>query len=92
MPTITPCLWFDGRAEQAAALYTRVFPNSTITHVQHHPPGTPGEEGTVMVVVFELDGQQFVGLLGDLFERADCIEGNAGFEILVCHAERSCSQ
>lgn len=64
MPTITPCLWFDGQAEQAAALYTRVFPNSTITHVQHYPPGTPGEEGTVMVVVFELDGQQFVGLNG----------------------------
>lgn len=64
MPKITPCLWFDGQAEQAAELYTRVFPNSKITHVQATPPGTPGEEGTVMVVAFELDGQPFVGLNG----------------------------
>ena len=64
MPKITPCLWFDGQALQAAELYTRVFPNSTITHTQPYPAGSPGVEGEVMVVVFELDGQQFVGLNG----------------------------
>lgn len=64
MPKITNCLWFDGQAQQAAELYTRVFPNSKITHIQQHPPGSPVPEGTVMVVAFELDGHPFVGLNG----------------------------
>jgi predicted 3-demethylubiquinone-9 3-methyltransferase (glyoxalase superfamily) len=64
MPTTIPCLWFDGQAEQAAALYTSVFPRSQVTGVTHYPAGTPGPEGSVMTVEFTLDGQPFVGLNG----------------------------
>ena len=64
MPTITPCLWFDGRAEEAAEHYLAIFPNSKITHVQRFGPDEHGQEGAVMVVAFELDGQPFVGLNG----------------------------
>lgn len=65
---ITPCLWFDHQAEEAAQFYTSLFPNSRITNVVRY--GEAAHEmfreraGTVMVVVFELDGQQFTGLNG----------------------------
>ena len=62
--TITPCLWFDTEGEQAAELYTSVFPNSRITHVSHYGEAGPREAGTVMTVQFELDGQPFVALNG----------------------------
>ncbi len=61
---ITPCLWFDGRGEEAAEFYTSIFPNSRITEVARHGEAGPGEPGTVMVVSFELDGQKFVALNG----------------------------
>jgi len=66
MPAITPCLWFDGRAEEAAKFYTDLFPNSRITDVVHAPPsGTPGNEpGSVVMVEFSLDGQPFAALNG----------------------------
>ena len=64
MPTTTPCLWFDGRAEEAAELYTGLFPNSRITHVQRYGAGEHGQEGTVLTVAFELDGRPFVALNG----------------------------
>ena len=64
MPRITPCLWFDTQGEQAAELYTSVFPNSKITAVTRYPAGTPGPEGQVMTVEFELDGQPFTALNG----------------------------
>ena len=64
MTDITPCLWFDGQAEDAAQLYTRVFPNSRITNVTHYGSAGPGAEGSVMTVEFELNGQPFVGLNG----------------------------
>lgn len=63
MPSISPFLWFDNQAEQAAALYTSVFPNSKITGVQRNSGG-PGPEGAVMIVQFELDGQPFTALNG----------------------------
>ena len=64
MPTQTPCLWFDGQAEQAARHYTTVFPNSEILGTTRYGPGTPGPEGEVMTVDFSLDGQRYVGLNG----------------------------
>ncbi|MGQ0842520.1 MAG: VOC family protein [Sporichthyaceae bacterium] len=66
MRPITPCLWFDGNAEQAAAFYVSVFPNSSIDNVAKAPDGgTPSNEpGDVMVVEFTLNGQPYVGLNG----------------------------
>ena len=64
MPTQIPCLWFDGQAEQAAAHYTAIFPNSGIDRITRYGPDTPGEEGAVMTVDFRLDGQPYVGLNG----------------------------
>src|SRR5215203_3775601 len=64
MTRIAPCLWFDGQAEEAAALYTSIFPNSRITDVAHYFESGPGTAGAVMTVEFELDGQPFVALNG----------------------------
>ena len=64
MPKITPFLWFDGQAEEAAELYVSIFENSRIVETSRFTEAGPGEAGTVMTVVFELDGQQFVGLNG----------------------------
>jgi predicted 3-demethylubiquinone-9 3-methyltransferase (glyoxalase superfamily) len=61
---ITPNLWFDTEAEEAAGFYISVFENSRIVSVAHYPEGSPGAAGTVMVVEFELDGQRFVGING----------------------------
>ncbi len=72
MPTIkqkiTPCLWFDTEAEEAAKFYTSIFDNSRIKHVARY--GKAGcevhrkEPGSVMVVEFEINGQSFVALNG----------------------------
>lgn len=64
MQQITPCLWFDGDAEDAAALYTSVFPESAVTGVQRYGPDSPGVEGSVMVVEFRLRDQDYVGING----------------------------
>ncbi len=64
MPTITPCLWFDAQAEEAADFYVSVFENSRILDVARYGKAGPGAEGTVMTVSFELDGQRFVALNG----------------------------
>ena len=64
MPTQIPCLWFDGQAEQAAAHYTAIFPNSEILGVSRYGPDMPGPEGQVLTVDFSLDGQRYVGLNG----------------------------
>ena len=64
MQKITPCLWFDTEGEEAAELYTSVFPNSKITEVTRYGSAGPRPEGTVMTVAFELDGQTFVALNG----------------------------
>jgi predicted 3-demethylubiquinone-9 3-methyltransferase (glyoxalase superfamily) len=62
---ITPNLWFDGQAEEAADFYISVFGNdSRIVSVAHYPENSPGPAGTVMTVEFELDGQRFVGING----------------------------
>ena len=65
---ITPCLWFDGKAEEAARLYVSLFKNSRIGDIARYgdagsdASGQP--EGAVMTVEFELDGQKFLGLNG----------------------------
>jgi predicted 3-demethylubiquinone-9 3-methyltransferase (glyoxalase superfamily) len=64
MPKITPNLWFDTQAEEAAGFYTSVFPNSRIVSKTHYTESGPRETGMVMTVEFELDGQRFVGING----------------------------
>ena len=64
MPKITPFLWFDGQAEEAATFYVSIFPNSRIVKVSRYGEAGPGPAGGVMTVVFELDGQEFIALNG----------------------------
>ena len=64
MPKITTFLTYDDQAEEAAKLYTSVFPNSSITAVTRFNAAGPAPEGTVMTVAFELDGQPFIALNG----------------------------
>ena len=64
MQKITPFLWFDSQAEQAAKFYTSIFKNSKITNVARYPKGSPGRAGSVMTVAFQLNGQKFVALNG----------------------------
>ena len=64
MPAFTPCLWFDTEGEEAARLYTSVFPNSKVIGVERYGEAGPRTEGTVMTVNFELDGKPFLALNG----------------------------
>jgi predicted 3-demethylubiquinone-9 3-methyltransferase (glyoxalase superfamily) len=65
MDKITPCLWFDGQAEEAAAFYTSLFPNSRITAVNRSPGDTPsGPKNSVLTVEFTLDGHSYIALNG----------------------------
>jgi predicted 3-demethylubiquinone-9 3-methyltransferase (glyoxalase superfamily) len=61
---ITPFLWFDNQAEEAAQLYTSIFKNSKILNVSRYGDVGPGPKGSVMVVNFQLEGQQFTALNG----------------------------
>src|SRR3989454_6804865 len=63
--TITPCLWFDGQAEEAAKFYVSLFPDSHIDKVVKSPADFPsGKKGDVLVVDFTLTGRKFSGLNG----------------------------
>jgi predicted 3-demethylubiquinone-9 3-methyltransferase (glyoxalase superfamily) len=65
MQTITPCLWFDGKAEEAAAFYTSLLPDSRIDKVNRAPGNYPsGKAGDVLTVEFTMMGRPFVGLNG----------------------------
>lgn len=65
MEKISPCLWFDGQAEEAARFYVSLVPGSRIDEVVRSPADNPGgREGSVLTVVFTLGGQRFVGLNG----------------------------
>lgn len=64
MPQITPFLWFDDQAEEAARFYTSVFPNSRIVDVVRYGESGPGPAGSAMTVRFVLDGTEFVALNG----------------------------
>lgn len=65
---ITPCLWFDSEAEEAARYYTGIFPDSKITAITHYAQEHYGKPaGSVLVVAFELRGQSFTALNGGPF-------------------------
>ena len=61
---ITTFLWYDDQAEEAAKFYTSLFKNSKITDVARYSEAGPGKLGSVMTVVFELEGQEFIALNG----------------------------
>jgi len=64
MLKITPFLWFDNQAEEAAKFYTSIFKNSKVVQVSHYGDAGPRPKGSVMTVAFELEGQQFTALNG----------------------------
>jgi predicted 3-demethylubiquinone-9 3-methyltransferase (glyoxalase superfamily) len=61
---ITPMLWFDTQAEEAANFYCSIFKNSKVTGLSRYGDTGPGAKGSVMVAEFELDGQRFTALSG----------------------------
>ena len=90
---ITPCLWFDDQAEEAARFYTGIFPNSrivstaTYSEAGHEIHGRPA--GSVMVVAFELDGQSFTALNGGpvfRFNEAVSLQVNCDTQAEVDHS------
>lgn len=62
--SITPFLWFDSEAEEAAFFYVSLFENSRIIHVSRYGDAGPGPKGSAMVVAFELLGRRFTALNG----------------------------
>lgn len=64
MQKITPFLWFDDQAEEAARFYTSIFQNSKITGMAYYGEDSQKPEGTVMTVNFQLEGQDFIALNG----------------------------
>lgn len=64
MTGITPCIWFDKQAEEAANFYVSIFPNSRILKSSRYTDVGPGPKGQVLTVSFELDGQEFLALNG----------------------------
>jgi predicted 3-demethylubiquinone-9 3-methyltransferase (glyoxalase superfamily) len=65
MSKISPCLWFNGEAEEAAKFYVSLLPDSRIEKIQRNPvDGPAGKAGSVLVVDFTLAGQEFMALNG----------------------------
>ena len=64
MQKITPCLWFDTQAGEAAKFYVSIFKNSRIKRVSYYGESGPMPKGTVLTVEFQLDGQEFLALNG----------------------------
>ncbi len=64
MQKITPFLWFDDNAEEAANFYMSIFGNSRIESVMRYGDAGPGPKGSVMAVTFQLEGQTFIALNG----------------------------
>jgi predicted 3-demethylubiquinone-9 3-methyltransferase (glyoxalase superfamily) len=64
MQKITPFLWFNDKAEEAANFYVSIFKNSKIRAISRFGEGGPAPKGTVMTVTFQLDGQEFFALNG----------------------------
>lgn len=78
---ITPFLWFDGQAEEAANFYVSIFPNSKVVATSRYGEAGPGPKGSVMTVAFELDGLSFTALNGGpMFKFTEAIS-------LVVHCE-----
>jgi predicted 3-demethylubiquinone-9 3-methyltransferase (glyoxalase superfamily) len=83
MSKISPCLWFDGEAEEAAKFYVSLLPDSRIERIQKNSvDGPAGKAGTVLVVQFTLAGQEYMALNGGTrFEytpaisfKVDCVD------------------
>ncbi len=64
MQKITPFLWFDDKAEEAANFYASIFKNSKVKAITRYGDGAPRPKGSVMTVAFELNGQEFTALNG----------------------------
>jgi len=64
MQKITPFLWFDDNAEEAAKFYMSIFKNSRVESVMRSGDAGPGPKGSVMAVTFQLEGQTFIALNG----------------------------
>jgi predicted 3-demethylubiquinone-9 3-methyltransferase (glyoxalase superfamily) len=64
MQKITPFLWFDDNAEEAVNFYASIFKNSKVGSITRYGEAGPGPKGTVMVVEFQLEGQEFIALNG----------------------------
>ena len=64
MQKITPFLWFNDQAEEAANYYVSIFKDSKIDNVSRYGQGGPGPKGAAMVVEFQLEGQEFMALNG----------------------------
>ena len=64
MQKIATCLWFDDQAEEAANFYISIFKNSKILDITRYGEAGPGPQGAVMTVVFQIEGQEFIGLNG----------------------------
>jgi predicted 3-demethylubiquinone-9 3-methyltransferase (glyoxalase superfamily) len=65
MSKVSPCLWFDGQAEEAAKFYVSLLPDSRIEKIQKNTVDSPaGKAGSVLVVEFTLAGQRFMALNG----------------------------
>jgi predicted 3-demethylubiquinone-9 3-methyltransferase (glyoxalase superfamily) len=64
MQKITPFLWFDGKAEEAANFYVSIFKNSKMMSIARYGDAGPGPKGTVMLATFQIEGQQFMALNG----------------------------
>jgi predicted 3-demethylubiquinone-9 3-methyltransferase (glyoxalase superfamily) len=64
MSRVAPCLWFDGKAEEAAKFYVSIFPGAKISNISRYGPGAPFPAGTALMVEFDLAGQRFQALNG----------------------------
>jgi len=64
MQTVSTCLWFDEQAQEAAAFYVSLFPNSRIVDTKYYLEGSPRPAGSVLTVQFTLDGTECVALNG----------------------------
>ena len=64
MQKITPFLWFDGKAEEAARFYVSIFKNSKIGQIRRLGEAGPGPKGSVLTISFQIEGQEFVALNG----------------------------
>jgi predicted 3-demethylubiquinone-9 3-methyltransferase (glyoxalase superfamily) len=64
MKNITPCLWFNNNAEEAVNYYISIFKDSKIVNLSRYGKGAPMPEGTVLTILFQLNGQDFMALNG----------------------------
>ena len=64
MQKVTPFLWFDGKAEEAATFYVSLFKNAKLGEVRRYPEGSPAPMGSAMSASFQIDGQDYIAFNG----------------------------